>query len=121
MAEFEYNNAKIISVNHNSFELNWDYHLRVSYKKEIDSLSKSKSAKELAVKLRDLKTKYQKNIQYTQGLQKQHHNQATKSKSYSLGDKARLNSKLIKTEQNRNLKANFFKAFPVLYQVESQA
>ena len=42
MAEFAYNNAKNASFNHMSFELNFGYHLRMSYKEDIDPCSKNK-------------------------------------------------------------------------------
>ena len=93
MAEFADNNVKNVSISHNSFELNCDHHLRVSYKEDIDSRSKSKSAKELAVELRDLKITCQKNLPHSQGLQKKHQNKTTMPKSHSPGDKVWLNSK----------------------------
>ena len=54
MAEFAYNNSKNASTGHTPFELNYGYHLRVSYEEEFDLRSQSKSADELAEKLREL-------------------------------------------------------------------
>ena len=51
MAEFPYNNAKIISTGHTSFELNCGYHPWVSYEEDINLCSKSKSADKLSAKL----------------------------------------------------------------------
>ena len=54
MAEFAYNNAKNASTGHTPFELNYGYHPRISYKKNVDPRSKSKSADDLANDLREL-------------------------------------------------------------------
>ena len=56
MTEFVYNNAKNASISHISFELNCGYHPCVSYEEDLDSCSKSKTAKELSSKLRELMT-----------------------------------------------------------------
>ena len=48
------------------FELNCGYHPRMSYKKDIDSHSKSKLADELSAKLRELMIVCQENLYYTQ-------------------------------------------------------
>ena len=47
MAEFAYNNAKNTSIGYMPFELNCGYHPYVSYKKNINLHSKSKTADEL--------------------------------------------------------------------------
>ena len=52
-----------------------------------------------------------KNLQHAQKLQKRAHNNGMNPKSYVLGDKVWLNSKYIKTKQNRKLEAKFFKVF----------
>ena len=44
MAEFAYNNAKNTNIGHIPFELNYIFHLRVSYKEDVDPRSKSKTA-----------------------------------------------------------------------------
>ncbi len=54
MGEFAYNNAKNASTGHTLFELNCGYHLRVSFEEDIDPCSRSRSANELAEKLREL-------------------------------------------------------------------
>ena len=54
MAEFAYNNTKNASTGHISFEFNYGYHPRVSYKKDLDPHSKSKIAEELSSKLQNL-------------------------------------------------------------------
>ena len=51
-----------------SYELNYGYHLRIFYKKDIDLRSKSKAADELTKKLRNLMVIYRKNLQYAQKL-----------------------------------------------------
>ena len=56
MAEFAFNNAKNASTGHTPFELNCGFHPRVSYKKDVDSRSKSKTADKLVTKLRELTT-----------------------------------------------------------------
>ena len=60
MAEFAYNNAKNVSTGHKLFELNCGYHPQMSYKKEADSYSKSKSADKLSAELRELMIVWQK-------------------------------------------------------------
>ena len=121
MVEFAYNNAKNASSGYTLFELNCGYHPRVSYKKDIDPCSKSMSADDLTNKLKELMAVCRDNLQHTQDLQKRAHNKDTKPRSYALGDKVWLNSKYIKTKQNRKLKAKFFGPFQVLHPVEKQA
>lgn len=53
MAKYVYNNTKNVSTGNTSFELNCGYYLFISYKEDFDLGSKSKSADELAAKLRD--------------------------------------------------------------------
>ncbi len=100
------------------FELNYGYHLQVSYKKDVNLYSQSKSAKQLATEFRKLIAVYRKNLQHTQELQKQYHNKYIKSRSYAPSEKVWLNSKYIKTKQNCKLEAKFFKPFRVLYSVK---
>ena len=78
---------------HTFFELNYSYHLWMSYKKEVDSHSKSKSLNKLSTKLRKLMIVCQKNLYYVQELQKQAHNKRVKPQSYGPSDKVWLNSK----------------------------
>ena len=83
--------------------------------------SQSKSADELSAELRELMILYRENLHQAQELQKQAHNKGFKPRNYVPGKKFWLNSKYIKTKQNRKLKAKFFGPFRVLYPVEKQA
>ena len=121
MAEFAYNNAKNASTGHTPFELNCGYHPCVFFKKDTDPHSKSKTAKKLSSKLRKLMTVYWKNLHHAQEFQKRAHDKDVKPRSYTPGDKIWLNSKYIKTKQNRKLEARFFKPFQVLHPVGKQA
>lgn len=56
MAKFAYNNAKNSSIGHTTSELNYGYQLSISYKKNVNSLFKSKSADELASELQEVIT-----------------------------------------------------------------
>ncbi len=73
MAEFPYNNAKNTSTGYTPFDLNWGYHLRVSFKEDVDTHSKSRSANELAEELRELIEVCCQNLLYVQELQKRAH------------------------------------------------
>ena len=48
MAEFTYNNAKNASIGYTPFELNYGYHTRVFYEKDLNPRSKSRTLKELS-------------------------------------------------------------------------
>ena len=63
---------------------------------------------------------YCKNLFYTQKLQKRAYNKGVKTRSYNSSNKVWLNSKYIKTKQNRKLEAKFFGLFQVLYLVKKQ-
>ena len=67
--------------------------------------------------LQKLMTVCQENFRYAQKLHKQPHNKGVKPKSYAASDKVWLNSKYIKTKQNRKLGAKFFGPFWVLHLV----
>ncbi len=54
MAKFTYNNAKNTSTGHTLFELNCDYHPRVSFKEDVDPRLRSRSTNKLAEELREL-------------------------------------------------------------------
>ena len=58
------------------------------------------------------------NFRHAHELQKQAYNKSVKPKSYASSDKVWLNSKYIKTKQNRKLEAKFFEPFQVLYPVK---
>ncbi len=62
MAEFTYNNVKNTSTSHTSFELNYGYHPRTSYKENVHTRTQSKSADELATNLREMIAIYIKNF-----------------------------------------------------------
>ena len=121
MAKFAYNNAKNASISHTPFELNCKYHLWVLYEEDIDPCFKSKSVDELSAELQELMTVCRENLHHAQKLQKQAHNKGVKPKSYALGDKVWLNSKYLKTKQNRKLEAKFFGPFWVLHPIGKQA
>lgn len=111
MAKFIYNNAQNMSTSHTPFKLNFDYHPRVFYKKDIDPRSKSKSVEKLSTKLRKLMIICQKNLYHTQEHQKRAHDKAVKLRSYASNDKIWLNNKYIKTKLNYKLKVKFFGFF----------
>ena len=121
MAEFAYNNVKNASTGFMPFELNYGYHSRVSYKKNLDPRSQSKTAEELSSKLRNLMAACQQNLYHAQELQNQAHNKGVKPQSYAPGDKVWLSSKYLKTKWNSKLKAKFFGLFQVLHLVGKQA
>ena len=89
MAEFAYNNAKNDSTGYTPFELNYGYHLCVSYEEEeiLDPRSKSKTAEELSSKLQELMTVCQQNLRHAQELQKRRHDKGVKPRSYAPGEK----------------------------------
>ncbi len=64
MAEFAYNNAKNASIGHIPFELNCGFYPRASYEEDVDPRSQSKSANELATKLRELMAVCKENLQH---------------------------------------------------------
>ena len=97
------------------FELNCGYHPRMLYKDNVDPRSKSKSADELVAELRELMIVCRKNLHHAQELQKRAYDKGVKPRSYAPGDKIWLNSKYIKTKQNRKLEAKFFGPFRVLH------
>ena len=121
MAEFAYNNTKNASTGHTPFELNCDYHPCVSFEKNTNLCSQSKTAKKLFSKLKELMTVCRKTLHHAQELQKQAHDKGVKPRSYTLSDKVWLNSKYIKTKQNRKLEAKFLRPFQVLHPVGKQA
>ncbi len=120
MAEFAYNNAKNACTGHTPFELNCGYHPRVSFKEDIDSRSRSRSANELADELRELMEVCCQNFLHAQELQKRAYDKGIKSHSYAPGEKVWLNSKYIKPKRNKKLESKFFGPFRVLYAVGKQ-
>ena len=120
MAKFAYNNTKNLSTGHTPFKLNYGYHLYISFEENADLCSQSKSGNKLSVELRDLMTVCRENLHYAQELQKQAPDKGVKPRSYAPINKVWLNSKYIKTKQNRKLKAKFFWLFRVLHPVTKQ-
>ena len=118
MAEFAYNNAKNANTSHTPFELNCDYHLRVFFEEATDPCSRSKTANKLSAELQKLMTICQENFYHAQKLQKQAHDKGVKPRNYAFNIKVWLNSKYIKTKQNRKLEAKFFGPFQVLHLVD---
>ena len=111
MAEIAYNNAKNASTRHSPFEFNCGYHFCVSYEKNLDPCSKLKTAEEQFSELQNLMAVCQQNLHHAQKLQKGAHNKGVKPQSYALGNKVQLNSKHLRTKQNRKLKAKFLGPF----------
>ena len=120
MAEFTYNNAKNAGTGHTFFELNYGYHLQMSYKEEVDSCSKSKSVNKLSAELRELIIICRENLHHTQELQKRANNNSVKLRSYAPSNKVWLDSKYIKTKRNHTLETKLFGLFQVLYCVGKQ-
>ena len=117
MAEFAYNNAKNANTGHTPFELNCSFHPQVSFKDNANPCSRSCSVDKLAKELRELMNICQQNLLHAQELQKKAHDKGVKPQSYAPGEKVWLNSKYIKTKQNRKLKAKFFGFFQILHLV----
>ena len=120
MAEFAYNNSKNASMGSTPFEFNCDYHAWVSFKDKCNARFRSFSANRLDVELRKLINVCRQNLLDSQDLQKSAYNKGVKPRSCASDEKVWLNSKHIKTKQNRKLKANFFGSFQVLHPVEKQ-
>ena len=120
MVEFACNNAKNTNTGHTPFELNCGFHPQASYKEDLEPQSKSKVADKLATKLRELIAVCRENLKHVKELQKQYHDEHAKPRSYAPSNKVWLNSKYIKTKQNRKLEAKFFSLFKVLHPVEKQ-
>ena len=120
MAEFTYNNAKNASTSYMLFELNCRYHPCVSYEKNLNLRSKLKIAEKQSFELQDLMAACQQNLHHTQKLQKRAHNTGVKPQSYALYEKVWLNSKYLKSKQNRKLEAKFLGSFWVLHLVGKQ-
>ncbi len=68
IAKFAYNNAKNASIGYILFKLNYGYHPKVLFKKDVDSHSRSCSADKLAEELRELMEVYCQNLLYAQKL-----------------------------------------------------
>lgn len=79
------------------FELNYGYHLYMSYEKAIEPQSKPKAVQKLSTKLYWLILVCCNNFFYTQKREKPAYDKEMKYKIYALGDKIWLNNKFIKT------------------------
>ena len=62
-------------------------------------------------------TVFWNNLHHAQKLQKQANIKGIKTKSYVIGKNVWLNSKYIKTKQNRKIQTKFFRSFQVLHLV----
>ena len=69
------------------FEFHCRYHFWVSYKKDLNSYLKSKTAKDLSFKLQNLMTICYQNFYYAQKLQNQAYYKKVKPQSYALVNK----------------------------------
>ena len=65
-----YNIAKNASIRYTFFELNYKYHLRTSYKNNVNSYFSFKFINKLAIELKNLITSHKNNLCYIQELQK---------------------------------------------------
>ena len=119
IAEFAYNKAKNTNINYIEFELNYDWHLRVLFEKNIDPRSRSSFADKLAEKLRELIKIYYQNFLYAQKLQKRVYDKVVKSCSYAPGKKIYLNCKYIKIKINKKLEDKFFRPFQVFHAIKT--
>ena len=121
MIEFTYNNAKNASTGHTLFKLNYGYHSRVFYKKDLDPCSKSKTIEELSSNFRNVMAICQQNLYHAQKLQKRAYNKGVKPQSYTSSNKVWLSSKHLRTKRNCKLEVKFLGFFWVLYLVGKQA
>ncbi len=108
MAEFAFNKAKNTNTGYTPFELNCGYYPRVSFKENVNPCLRSCSANKLAEELKELMKVCCQNLLYVQEFQKGFHNKGVKSRSYAPDEKVWLNSKYIKTKQNKILENKFF-------------
>ena len=121
MVVFAYNIAKNANTSYILFELNCRYYPGISFEKDLDPRSKSKTIKELFSKLQKLMVICQQNLYHAQELQNRAHNKEIKPQSYALGNKVWLSSKHLRIKRNRKLEAKFLCLFQVLYLVGKQA
>ena len=120
MAKFAYNNVKNASTGYTLLELNCGYHLRVSFKEDVDPRLKSRSTDKLTGKLKELMEVCCQNLLYAQELQKRAHDKRVKSRSYAPDEKVWLNSKHIIIKKNKKLERKFFEPFRVFHAVGKQ-
>ena len=111
MAKFAYNNVKNARTGNMPFKLHCGYYPRLSFEDDTNLYFQLKTTNKLLTELQELMTVCQKNLSHAQKLQKRAQDKGLKPKSYIFGNKVWLNSKYIKTKQNRKLEAKFFKSF----------
>lgn len=66
---------------HTCFDINCGYHLKISYKKNVDPYSKSRSLDKVATVIHKLIFVYKDNLQYIQKPQKRFYDQDAKQQS----------------------------------------
>ena len=91
--------------------LNWGYNPRVSFKENVDPRLRYYSANKQANELRKLIEIDCQDLLHIQELQNRTQDKGIKSRSYALGKKVWLNSKYIRTKQQKKLKKKFFEPF----------
>lgn len=64
IAEFVHHNVKNTTIGYTPFQLQYGHYTLISYIKDINSQSKSKSVDKQAIKLTNIMTKYRKTLQY---------------------------------------------------------
>ena len=70
IADFAYNNTKNASIDHTLFELNYGYHPCISFGKDTNPRSQSKTTDKLSAELQELMTVCRQNLYHAQDLQK---------------------------------------------------
>lgn len=65
MTKFTYNNVKNINIGYIFFKLNYNFYLKVFYRKNVNFYSKSKLIDKLIAKLKDLVFIHRKNLYYS--------------------------------------------------------
>lgn len=93
----------------------------MSFKKDVNPRSQSKMVDDLSAEFCELMTVCRQNFYHAQKLQKQVYENNVKPKSYPPGEKVWLNSKYLKTKQNRKLEVKSFRLFRLLHLMGKQA
>ena len=103
MTKFSFNNTKNTNIGHILFKFNCKFYLQVLFKEDIDLRLRSCSTSKLAKELKKQIEIYYQNLLHIWKLQKKIYNKGVKSHSYATSKKVWLNSKYIKTKQNKKL------------------
>lgn len=119
-AEFAYNNVINTSTCHSRFKFNYSYHSKVSFKENVDSRLRFRSANKLVEELKDLMEVCCQNLLHVQELQKRAYNKGVESRNFAPDKKIWLNRKYIKIKRNKKLENKFIGSFRVLHIVEKQ-